>query len=129
MKQPKYVVDLSEEEQAQLESIIRKGKSSARRQTRARILLKANEGVSNREIMTALAVSEDMVYRARQRFVEEGWEAALQDKPRPGKQPKLTDRQCAHLIAMACSDAPDGHDHWTVGRQGGGAGICRGIQP
>lgn len=114
MKQPKYVVELSEEERAQLESILHKGKSSARRQTRARILLKANEGVSNREIMTALAVSEDMVYRARQRFVEEGLEAALQDKPRPGKQPKLDDKQCAHLIAIACSDAPDGHDHWTL---------------
>lgn len=107
MKQPKYVVKLSEEQRAQLESIIHKGKSSAHRQAYARILLKANEGASNQAIMRALDVSEDMVYRA-QRFVEEGLEAALQDKPRPGKQPKLTDKQCAHLIAIACSDAPDG---------------------
>jgi transposase len=114
MKQPKYVVDLSEEERAQLESIIRKGKSSARLQARARILLKADEGMLNQDIMSALDVSETMVYRARQRLVEEGLEAALRDKVRPGKKPKLDDKQCAHLIALACSAAPDGHDHWTL---------------
>ncbi len=64
--------------------------------------------------MAALNVSEDMVYRARQRFVEEGLEAALTDRARPGQKPKLTDRQCARLIAIACSDAPEGHDHWTL---------------
>jgi transposase len=114
MKQPKYVVDLSEEERAQLESMLRKGKSSARKQTRARILLKANTGMRSQDIGKALDVSAEMVYRARQRFVEEGMEAALNDKPRPGQKPKLDDKQCAHLIAIACSNAPDGHDHWTL---------------
>ena len=114
MGQPKYVVDLSEEEQAQLEALVRKGKSSARKQTRARILLKANQDMSVQEIMHALDVSEEMVRRARQRFVEEGLEAALHDKPRPGQKPKLSDKQCAHVIAVACSDAPDGHEHWTL---------------
>lgn len=114
MKQPRYAVDLSEEERGQLEGMIRKGHCSARRQTRARILLKADESASNQAIMAALDVSEDMVYRARQRFVEEGLEAALSDKPRPGQKPKLTDKQCAHLIAIACSEAPEGHDHWTL---------------
>jgi transposase len=46
--------------------------------------------------------------------VEEGPESALKDHPRPGKSPKLTDKQAAHLIAVACSDAPDGHNHWTL---------------
>jgi transposase len=114
MRQAKYVVDLNEEERAQLESLLRRGKSSARMQARARILLKADEGMLNQDIMSALDVSETMVYRARQRFVEEGLEAALRDKPRPGQKPKLDDKQCAHLIAIACSDAPDGHDHWTL---------------
>jgi transposase len=114
MKQPKYVVDLNEEERARLKSMLSKGKSSARKQARARILLKADEGMLNQDIMSALDVSETMVYRARQRFVEEGLEAALRDKPRPGQKPKLDDKQCAHLIAIACSDAPDGHDHWTL---------------
>lgn len=114
MKQPRYVVDLNEEERAQLETMLRKGKSSARRQARARILLKADEGMMNQDIMAALDVSETMVSRARQRFVEEGLEAALSDKPRPGQKPKLDDKQCAHVIAIACSDAPEGHDHWTL---------------
>jgi transposase len=114
MKQAKYAVDLSEEERARLESMLRKGKSSARLQTRARILLKADEGMLNQDIMRALDVSETMIYRVRQRFVEEGVEAALHDKARPGKKPKLDDKQCAHLIAIACSDAPQGHDHWTL---------------
>lgn len=114
MRPVRYVVDLSTEEQAQLEALIRKGKSGARQQTRARILLKINEGMSVQAVMKGLDVSEDMVYRARQRFVEEGLDAALHDKPRPGQKPKLSDTQCAHLIAVACSDAPDGHDHWTL---------------
>jgi transposase len=107
-------VDLKEEERARLESLLGQGKSSARMQTQARILLKTDDGMSNQDIMSALDVSETMAYRARQRFVEEGLEAALCDKPRPGQKPKLDDKQCAHLIAMACSDAPDGHDHWTL---------------
>jgi transposase len=114
MRRPTYIVDLSEEERAQWETLIRKGKSSARKQTRARILLKASTGMPSQEIERALDVSDEMVYRARQRFVEEGLDAALNDKPRPGQKPKLNDRQCAHLIAVACSDAPDGHAHWTL---------------
>ncbi len=114
MRQPNYLVDLSEEERAQLETLIRKGKSSARKQTRARILLKASAGMPSQDIEQALDVSAEMVYRARQRFVEEGLEAALNDKPRPGQKPKLDDRQCAHLIAIAYSEAPEGHDHWTL---------------
>jgi hypothetical protein len=46
--------------------------------------------------------------------VEEGPEAALKDRPRPGQAPKLTDKQAAHLIAIACSDALEGHAHWTL---------------
>ena len=114
MRQAKYVVDLSKEEQTQLEALIRKGRSGARKQTRSRILLKINEGMKVQDVMKALDVSEEMVYRARQRFVEEGLDAALHDKPRPGQKLKLNDRQCAHVIALACSDAPAGHDHWTL---------------
>ena len=114
MRQPTYIVELSAEERGQLETLIRKGKSSARKQTRARILLKAHAGMPSQEIAQALEVSDEMVYRTRQRLVEEGLEAALNDRPRPGAKPKLTDKQCAHLIAVACSDAPDGHAHWTL---------------
>jgi transposase len=97
-----------------LQAVIQKGKSAARSQTRARILLKAAEGSRDKDIIDALNVSPSMVAKTRQRCVEEGPESALKDDPRPGKAPKLTDKQAAHLIAVACSDAPDGHNHWTL---------------
>lgn len=110
----KYRVNLSEDEKAYLQALIRKGTSPARRQTRARILLKAAEGVQDTAIIEALGVSPAMVAKTRQRCVEEGPEAALKDRPRPGQAPKLTHKQAAHLIALACSPAPEGHDHWTL---------------
>lgn len=110
----KYRVTLTEYEKAMLEGLLRKGKSAARKQTRARILLKSAEGCTVDEIVTALAISADTVGNIRQRCVEEGVEAALLERPRPGQKPKLTERQNAHVIAIACSDPPTGHDHWTL---------------
>lgn len=110
----KYKVYLTEDEKLWLEAMINKGKASARSLTRARILLKAAEGIRDKDIINALDVSESMVLTVRQRCVEEGPEAALKDRPRPGKAPKLTEKQAAHIIALACSDAPTGHDHWTL---------------
>ena len=91
----KYRVTLTEEEVEMLEALLRKGKSAARKQTRARILLKAAAGCKDAIIMEALAVSAGMVYKTRQKCVEDGVEAALHDRPRPGSAPKLTDKQCA----------------------------------
>jgi transposase len=110
----KYRVTLTDDEVALLESLLRKGKSAARKQTRVRILLKAAAGHDDETIMEALSVSASMVYKIRQRYVEEGVEAAINGKPHPGKTPKLSDEQCAHVIAMACTSAPAGHDHWTL---------------
>ena len=64
--------------------------------------------------MDALAISATMIYNTRQKCVEEGVEEALHDRSRPGKAPKLTDKQCAHVIATACTPSPAGHDHWTL---------------
>ena len=114
MRYPKYIVDLTEDERSELESLLKKGRSSARTQLRARILLKADEDMSMKDTMEALDVSEVTIRNVRRRFVEEGFDAALYDKTHPGKSPKLSDKQCAHIIALACSNAPDGHDHWTL---------------
>ncbi|MBI4740135.1 MAG: helix-turn-helix domain-containing protein [Betaproteobacteria bacterium] len=110
----KYRATLTDDEVGMLESLLRKGKSGARKQTRARILLEAATGIKDSAIMEALAISAAMIYNARQRCVGEGVEAALHDRPRPGKAPKLTEKQCAHVIATACTPAPTGHDHWTL---------------
>jgi transposase len=110
----KYRVRLTEEEKEELESLLHKGKSAARAQTRARILLKASSGCKDAEIMEALNISATMVYNTRQKCVECGVEAALVDRPRPGQAAKLNDKQCAQVIALACSPAPAGHKHWTL---------------
>ncbi len=59
-------------------------------------------------------VGPSTVSRVRQRFVEGGLERALNDRPRPGKRRKLDGRQEAHLVAVACSPAPEGHTRWTL---------------
>lgn len=110
----KYRVDLTDEERKELLGIIGKGKCGARTQTRARILLKADEGCHDDEVVKALGIGIATVARVRQRFVEGGLERGLKDAPRPGAEPKLDAKQCAHVIALACSDAPEGRARWTL---------------
>jgi len=114
MPRKKYIVDLNEEESQMLKEMTSKGEIKARKMRRAQLLLKADEGMSDPEIMAALGVSRPMVERVRKRFVEGGLDRALNDAPRPGQKRKLDGRAEAHLVALACSDAPEGHDHWSL---------------
>ena len=109
----KYLVDLADEERAALQALIRRGKTQARKVTRARILLHANRGASDSEIVTALGVGQATVERTRRRFVEEGL-AALNERPRPGARRRLSEKAEARLVAEACSAAPGGRGRWTV---------------
>ncbi|MGH8624116.1 MAG: helix-turn-helix domain-containing protein [Gammaproteobacteria bacterium] len=70
------------------------------------VLLKADEGLSDEAVVRALNVGIATVGRVRQRFVEEGLESALNDKPRAPRKRKLTGKQEAHMIAVACSQPP-----------------------
>ena len=81
---------------------------------RAQILLKADEGLKDAEIVSALNTSGPTVERIRKRFVQGNLEKALYDDPRPGSQTKLDGRAEAELIALACSDVPDGHAKWSL---------------
>ena len=117
----KYVVRLSEDEQRQLEEIVRKGRSPAKRLLKARILLKADvselgEGWSDGEIIAALDTNSAMVYRLRKQLVEVGCEAALSRKQRATPAiPRIFDGEKeARLIALACSAPPEGHARWTL---------------
>ena len=117
----RYVVRLSAEERAQLDALIRKGKSPAQRLLKARILLKADvseagEGWSDSRIMAALETSASMVYRVRKQLVEEGLEAALSRKQRatPAVAPIFDGEREAKLIALACSKPPKGRARWTL---------------
>jgi transposase len=109
----KYLVDLTDDERAALQALIRRGKTQARKVTRARILLHANRGASDAEIVTALGVGMATVERTRRRFVEAGLEA-LNERPRPGARPRLSEKAEARLVAEACSAAPEGREHWTM---------------
>src|SRR5262249_51563406 len=117
----KYVVRLSGEERERLETLIRKGKSPARRVLKARILLKADvseagKGWSDNRIIEALETSPSMVYRVRKQLVEEGFEAVLSRKPRamPAVARIFDGEKEAKLIALACSKPPKGRARWTL---------------
>ena len=114
MPRKMYLINLSDEEQQALLEMTRKGEIKARKFKRAMILLKADEGLTDQQIMSALNVSRPCVERIRKRFVADGMERALNEDPRPGQKRKLDGRAEATLIATACSAAPDGHEHWTL---------------
>ena len=113
----KYIVRLTPEEQTQLSQMIRSGKAAARTLLHARILLKADTvpAWSDEAISEALEVHATTVARVRQRFVEQGLEAAL--RPRPSTRQytrKLDGAAEAHLLALACSPAPAGQARWSL---------------
>jgi transposase len=114
MPRKKYIVTLKKEESAQLREMTCKGELKARKFKRAMILLKANEGLSDPQIMAAVNVSRPTVERIRKRYVLGGLEKALNEDPRPGQKRKLDGREEAQLIAIACTQPPAGHDHWTM---------------
>jgi transposase len=114
MSKKRYIVDLTKDEREQVLELTRKGKISARKVTRARIVLKADAGWTDEQIVAGLDTSLSTVERTRKRFVEGGLPKALNDDPRPGSKRKLDGRGEAHLIALTCSEPPDNHDHWTL---------------
>ena len=110
----KYKVELNESERTHLKQIASRGETSARKVKRALVLLKADEGMTDRDIASGLLISASTVGRVRTRFVKEELDSALNERPRPGQKRKLDGRQEAHLIAIACSDAPEGPADWTI---------------
>lgn len=109
-----YFVNLTDEERQSLQGMTQRGSLKARQFKRAMILLKADEGLTDPQIVAAINVSRPTVERIRKRFVEGGLEKALNEDPRPGQRRKLDGRGEAILIATACSQAPEGHDHWAM---------------
>ena len=112
----KYVVELTEEERKALERLVRSGKESARKIRYAQALLKADAGWTDKRISEAFAMSINTAQRLRQRFVEEGLDVALgarSRKPKPYRR-KLDGEKEARLIALACSEPPEGSTRWTL---------------
>lgn len=111
---PRYIVDLTESERAELVALTSSGSTKARRYRRARILLLADAGLPPNEIEAATGASSSSVYRVRRRFVEGGLEHAINDRRRPGGSRKLSPTDEATLVAVACSEPPDGRARWTL---------------
>ena len=120
MSAKKYRVELSIEERAELDELIRKGKCAAHKRRHAEVLLKADEGANgpawiDQQISEAFEVSLRTVERIRQRLVEQGLPAALErDKPKRPRASKLDGEQEAHLVALACQSPPQGRSRWTL---------------
>ena len=119
MKQ--YVVELTAEEQDELMQLVSKGKAAARKITHARVLLQANESKNgpawtDNQISEAFDIHTNTIHDIRRRFVEDGLEAALERKPtdKPPRDVRFDGAFEAKLIALACSDAPEGQTRWTV---------------
>lgn len=114
----KYHVHLSKENRQELAAFIHSGESSARTQTRARILLLTDENQKKKkgtkEIASALLCSLPTITNIRKKFVEGGLENALYDQPRPGAIPKITGEIEAQLTVLACSAPPEGRSRWTL---------------
>lgn len=117
----KYVVRLTEEERSQLRSLVRAGKAAARKLTRARVLLKVDQGPSgpawtDEQVTQALEVGSTMVAQVRERFVEQGLEAAINRKKQraPSRLRKLDGVAEARLVALGCSSPPTGRARWTM---------------
>lgn len=110
----KQKIKLMQAERHRLESLLRKGQNKARVITRARIILLSESGRKDQEVADRLGVGLSTVERIRRRCVKEGVEVALQEKPRPGKQRLLNDKQEAELVTVACSTPPPGYKRWSV---------------
>ena len=120
MRRTKYAVRLSEEERAQLRTLVGRGVAPARRLTHARILLKADQGEggtawADAAIAGALEVHPATVGRVRRQYVEEGLASALDRRaPRREYARKLDGQQEARLVAVACSAPPTGRERWSL---------------
>ena len=116
----KYKVTLTEAEREELRDLINSGKFKNTKLKRAQILLGSDESeggkkMKDTEIQRAYDSSIRAIERTRQRFVEEGFEIALNGKPRPVNVPIKMDGELeAHLVAIACSEAPEGYEKWTL---------------
>ena len=88
----KYKVELSESERRHLKQIASRGETSVRKVKRALVLLKADEGLTDRDIASGLLISAPTIGRVRTRYVKEGLQSALNERPRPGQKRKLETR-------------------------------------
>ena len=109
-----YIINLTEEEQQELIGLTTTGRHSALKMLHARILLKSDEGLIDEQIAEHLNINVRTVERVRKRCALHGVNAALNPKKRPPRVPKFDGQAEAHLVQLACSQAPKGRQRWTL---------------
>ncbi len=109
-----YVVELLDEHRWRLRDLVAAGTWSARQVNRAHILLLADEGATDPAIAAALHVSRSTIARTRRRYVLDGLEATMNERPRSGGPRTFTPKHEAMAVALACSTPPDGQARWTM---------------
>ena len=116
MGEKHFRVQLSESERMRLQKIVRSGHDRARKITRCRILLLADErnGKTDGEISDALNVCLATIFTIRRRYFQEGWERAIGEGARSGQPPKFKGRVAAKITALACSTPPQGQARWSL---------------
>jgi transposase len=107
-------IRLSESDHARLSVFLHRGKANVRTLKRAQVMRKLDAGWAGAQIAEACDVSQNTVGNVRQRFLSGGLDAVLSDRRQQRRPAALSGPQQAHLIAIACSPAPEGHDHWTL---------------
>src|SRR5215210_539771 len=107
-------IKLSTDERSSLTTILRRGTTAARVQTRARVLDLLHRGHHPTEITTALSLSVQTVFNIKRRYLSKGIDAALYDRARSGKPLQIDGTARAKITALACSKAPSGHARWTL---------------
>ena len=107
-------IQLSKEERSSLKTLFRSGSDSNRKQTRARILDLLDKKTAPPEIANLLGCALATVYNVKCRYLQEGLDEALNEKPRSGKPVQISGAARARITALACSEAPAGHARWTL---------------
>ncbi len=114
MPRKRQFIQLSKTAQCSLTTILAKKETSAREQTRARILDLLHRKEHPETIHELLQVGIATVYNIQKRFLDEGFAAALSERPRSDKPPVIKAAERAKITALACSDAPSGYARWTL---------------
>ena len=113
MKQ-KNRIKLKAKERKHLKELLSKGKEKTRKLTRCRILLLSNAGNGDSAIMKALQIARNTIREVRQRYIAEGLESAINERPRSGAPSIFSGKQKAKITALACSNAPEGRNRWSL---------------
>jgi transposase len=107
-------IKLSDDDLRSLKTLLRRGSTPARTQTRARVLDLLHRGQHPDVIAEMLNLTSATVFNVKRRYLAEGLDAALFDKPRSGKPPSIDGSQRAKITALACTQAPAGHARWSL---------------